>query len=159
MSNFSQSPLIGSLSNLQVTRTGIKARTSSNLGLIGLFTLKLAPLSSDFFPQIFIMEIMMPPLFLSYYEFNLHQTYRQQGQPWNVGWVQIPVGSYQSLWRYMPLIGEKMMFHFSQSPFMRYLPNVPVTRTGIKARNELEFGPDWFIHFWVIRLWALNFSP
>ena len=38
VSSFSQSPLIGSLSNLQVMRTGIKARTSSNLGQIGLLT-------------------------------------------------------------------------------------------------------------------------
>ena len=41
VSSFSQSPLIGSLSNLQVMRTGIKARMSSNLGQIGLFTLEL----------------------------------------------------------------------------------------------------------------------
>ena len=39
--SFSQSPLIGSLSNLQVTRTDIKARASLNLGQIGLFTLEL----------------------------------------------------------------------------------------------------------------------
>ena len=37
MSSFSQSSLIGSLSNLEVTRTGIKARMSSNLGRVGLF--------------------------------------------------------------------------------------------------------------------------
>ena len=51
VSSFSQSPLIGSLSNLQVTRTGIKARTSSNLVRIGLFTLELFALErGDFFP-------------------------------------------------------------------------------------------------------------
>ena len=38
---FSQSPLIGSLSNLQVMRTGIKSRMSSNLGRVGLFTTEL----------------------------------------------------------------------------------------------------------------------
>ena len=38
-SSFSQSSLIGSLSNLQVMRTDIKARTSSNLGC--LFVLRL----------------------------------------------------------------------------------------------------------------------
>ena len=48
VSSFSQSHLIGSLSNLQATRTGIKARTSSNLGLIGLFTLEYSPLSAEF---------------------------------------------------------------------------------------------------------------
>ena len=46
--SFSQSPLIGSLSNLQVMRTGIKARTSSNLGQIGLFTLELFALEHRF---------------------------------------------------------------------------------------------------------------
>ena len=49
VSRFSQSPLIGSLSNLQVLRTGIKARTSLNLGQIGLFTLELFALERGFF--------------------------------------------------------------------------------------------------------------
>ena len=55
VSSFSQSPLIGSLSNLQVIRTGIKARTSSNLGRIGLFTLELFALEHRFLiPQGYI---------------------------------------------------------------------------------------------------------
>ena len=41
VSAFSQSSLIGSLSNLQVTRTGIKSRMISNLGWVGLFTTEL----------------------------------------------------------------------------------------------------------------------
>ena len=41
VSAFSQPPFIGSLSNLQVTRTSIKSRTSLILGLIRLFTTKL----------------------------------------------------------------------------------------------------------------------
>ena len=46
--------LIGSLSNLQVTRTGIKARMSSNLGRIGLFMLELFALElRNFFPEIY----------------------------------------------------------------------------------------------------------
>ena len=48
--SFSGSPLIGSLSNLQVMRIGIKARANSNLGRIGLFTLKLFALERRFFP-------------------------------------------------------------------------------------------------------------
>ena len=48
VSTFSQSPLIGSLSNLQVIRTDIKARSSSNLGQIGLFTLELFALEHRF---------------------------------------------------------------------------------------------------------------
>ena len=42
------SAVIGSLSNLQVMRTGIKAQTSSNLGRIGLFTLELFALEHRF---------------------------------------------------------------------------------------------------------------
>ena len=49
VSGFSLSPLIGSLSNLQVMRTGIKAQKSSNLGWIGLFTLELFALELGFF--------------------------------------------------------------------------------------------------------------
>ena len=48
VSSFSQSPLIGSLSNLQVMSTGIKAQKSSNLGRIGLFTLELFALEHRF---------------------------------------------------------------------------------------------------------------
>ena len=51
VSSFSQSPFIGSLSNWQVMRTGIKARTSLNLGRIGLFTLELFALEhGNYFP-------------------------------------------------------------------------------------------------------------
>ena len=102
----------------------------------------------------------MSLLFLSYYEFNLYQTYRYQGQAWNVGRVRILAGSDQSLWSYMPLRGEEnYVSNFSQSPLTRYLSNLQVTRTGIKVRNESEFGPDRFIHFGVIRPWVLNFFP
>ena len=55
VSSFSQSPLIGFLSNLQITRTGIKARMSSNLGRIGLLTLELFALERGFFPHRLIM--------------------------------------------------------------------------------------------------------
>ena len=48
---------------------------------------------------------------------------------------------------------------FSQLPLMRYLSNLQVTRTGIKAWNELEFRPNRIIHFGVIHPWSLNFFP
>ena len=51
VSSFSQTLLIGSLSNLQVMRTGIKAQMSSNLSWIRLFTLELFTLERwNFFP-------------------------------------------------------------------------------------------------------------
>ena len=55
-------------------------------------------------------------------------------------------------WCYMPLSGEKYdVSNFSQSPLMSYLSNLQVTRAGIKARNEFEFGHNRIIHFGVIR--------
>ena len=52
VSSFSQSPLIRSLSNLQIIRTDIKARLSSKLGRIGLFTLELFAIErGNFFPS------------------------------------------------------------------------------------------------------------
>ena len=70
---FSQLPLIGSLSNLQVTRTGIKSGMRSNLGQVRLFTTEL-------FAFYFEWGKMVSPSFLSYCEFSLHQTYRKLGQ-------------------------------------------------------------------------------
>ena len=56
VSDFSQLPLIESLSNLQVMRTGIKTRMSSNLGRIGLFTLSYSPLSTEIFSHRLILK-------------------------------------------------------------------------------------------------------
>ena len=56
----------------------------------------------------------------------------------------------------MLLSGEKMMsLNFSQSLLMRYLSNLQVTRTGIKARNEFEIGPDR-LHVFSSGLFALH---
>ena len=60
VSSFSQSPLMGSLSNLQVTRTGIKAQMSSNLGRIGVFTLELFALECEYF----LSELTMNSIFI-----------------------------------------------------------------------------------------------
>ena len=73
VSAFSQSPLIGPLSNLQATRTGIKSRMSSNLGRVGFFTTELFTLERSHWLW---MEKMVSPSFLIYYEFSRHQTFR-----------------------------------------------------------------------------------
>ena len=73
---FSQSPLIGSVSNLQVTRTGIKSRMSSNLGRVGFFTTELFALERSHWLW---MGKMVTPSFLSCYDFNHHQTYMKRG--------------------------------------------------------------------------------
>ena len=53
--SFSQSLLIGSLSDLQIMRTCINAPTSSNLGQIGLFTMELFALECRFFSPWLVM--------------------------------------------------------------------------------------------------------
>ena len=51
----------------------------------------------------------------------------------------------------MPFSCEKHgVSSFSQSPLIRYLLNMQVTRTGIKM-NDFDFGPDQLIHFGLIR--------
>ena len=145
---------------MQVTRTDIKARTSSNLGGIGLFTLELFALErGNFFPLIYNGEndvSTFSQLLWIQSPSNLQLT-RTGVKCWTgsnsgrIWWVT---------WSYIALSGKKHdVSNFSQSPLLRYLSNLQVTRTGIKARNEFEFGPDRIIHFGVIRPWALNFSP
>ena len=66
VSSFSQSPIIGSLPNLDVTRTGLNAQMSSTLGRIGSFSLEL--FAHVFYAVIFLILIikkMMSPLFFS----------------------------------------------------------------------------------------------
>ena len=77
VSTFSRLFFIRSFLYLQVTRTCIKSRTSSNFCQIGPLTTELYALErSDWL----WMGKMVSPSFLSYYEFRLHQTYRKWGQ-------------------------------------------------------------------------------
>ena len=62
---------------LQVTRTCIKSRTSSNFCQIGPLTTELYALKRSHWLW---MGKMVSPSFLSCYEFRLHQTYRKWGQ-------------------------------------------------------------------------------
>ena len=115
--------LIGSLSNLQVTRTCIKAWTSSNLGQIRLFTLELFALEHRFFSHSLIMEKIVSPLFISYYEFSLYQTFN------------------------LTLNGENGVSIFSQLLWIQSSSNLQVTRTGIKSWTSLNFGRIWPVIF------------
>ena len=62
---------------LQVTRTCIKSRTSSNFCQIGPLTTELYALECS---HCLWMGKMVSPSFLSCYEFRLHQTYMKWGQ-------------------------------------------------------------------------------
>ena len=70
------------------------------------------------------------------------------------GWVRISAGSDQSLWSYLPLSGEKnYVSSFSHSPLIRYLSNLQVRRTGIKARMSWNLG---WIRLFTLELFALE---
>ena len=71
------------------------------------------------------------------------------------GRVRISAGSDQSLWSYVPLSGEKQhdVSSFSHSPLIRYLSNLQVRRTGIKARMSWNLG---WIGLFTLELFALE---
>ena len=77
VSRFSRLFVIWYFLYLQVTRTCIKSRTSSNFCQIGPLTMELYALERSHWLW---MGKMVSPSFLSYYEFRLHQTYRKWGQ-------------------------------------------------------------------------------
>ena len=77
VSTFSRLFFIWSFLYLQVTRTCIKSRTSSNFCQIGPLTTELYALERSHWLW---MGKMVSPSFLSYYEFRPHQTYRKWGQ-------------------------------------------------------------------------------
>ena len=77
VSTFSRLFVIWYFLYLQVTRTCIKSRTSSNFCQIGPLTTELYALERSHWLW---MGKMVSPSFLSYYEFRLHQTYRKWGQ-------------------------------------------------------------------------------
>ena len=77
VSTFSRLFFIWSFLYLQVTRTCIKSRTSSNFCQIGPLTTELYALERSHWLW---MGKMVSPSFLSCNEFRLHQTYRKWGQ-------------------------------------------------------------------------------
>ena len=63
------------------------------------------------------------------------------GQAAQGGKINCYTGSDQSLWNYVPLSGEKNdVSSFSHSPLIRYLSNLQVRRTGVKAQMSWNLG-------------------
>ena len=70
------------------------------------------------------------------------------------GRVRISAGSDQSLWRYVSLSGEKnYVSSFTHSPLIRYLSNLQVRSSGIKARMSWNLGR---IGLFTLELFALE---
>ena len=101
-----------------------------------------------------MMEKTLSPLFISNNEFNLHQTYSLLGQTCNVGWVRIPPDLTSHFGVACPWVVKKNdVSSFSQAPLIRYLSNLQVTRTCIKARMSSNLGR---IRLFTLDLFALE---
>ena len=122
---FFQSPLIGSLSNLQITRAGIKSRMSSNLGRVGLCATELFALDFEWGKWcLHLFSVTMNSVFIKL-------TGKETGIK---SWTCSNFGR-------MPFRGENSdVASFSQSPLFGSMSNLQVTRTGIKARTSSSLG-------------------
>ena len=132
VSSFSRSPLIRYLSDLEITRTGIKAQMSLNLGRIGLFTLELFTLESwTFFPIVLWWRKWCIQLFsVTLNSISIKLTVSEDWHKIMDKFELLPDLIDQSSWSYEPLSGEKNWFSFS----IRSSSNLLATRTGIKSQ-------------------------
>ena len=137
VSAFSQSPLIWSLSNLLITKTGIKCQMSTNLGCVRLFTSYL-PLS---IPIDFVWEEWCLHLFsVTMNSVSIKLTGNEDRHK---------ISDEFEFWSYLPShfgvtcpweVKKNDVSGFSQSPLTGSLSNLHVTRTGIKARTSSNWG-------------------
>ena len=108
VSTLTPSVLIRSLSNLQVTRTGITSRTTSNFGQFGPLPLELGALERLIISHGLIMEKGASKLACSFVKLAGNQDRHK------ISDVRIPAGSDQSFWSYVPLSAKNpyIYLHF-----------------------------------------------
>ena len=146
VSAFSQSALIGSLSNLQVTRTGIKSQMSSTLGQVRLFTTELFALERSNGEN--GVSIVSQSLWIqSSSNLQVMRTGIKSRTSLNFGriWPVILALHALECW--------KNVSSFSQSPLIVSLSNLQVTRTGIKAWTSWNLDR---IGLFILELFALE---
>ena len=156
VSAFSQSPLIGSLSNLQVTRTGIKSRMNSNLGRVGLFTTELFALERSHWLW---MGKLVSPSFLSYYDSVFIKLTGKEDRQKSSDEFEFRSYLTSNFGVTCPLAEKKWCLHLFSATFDRIFVKLASNEDRHKSSNEFEFGPDRIIHFGVIRLERGLFSP
>ena len=150
VSTFSQSPLIGSLSNLQVTRTCIKSWTSSNLGWVGLFTLELFALERFHWLwmgkwYLYLFSVTMNSVSIKLTDNEDSHEISDEFEFWSYVTSHFGV---TCPWAVL----KKNVSSFSQSPLIGFLSKLQVTRIGIKARMSSNLGP---IRLFTLELLAL----
>ena len=133
--------MVSSLSNLQVTRTIIKSRTSSILGQIWLFALELLALVRwKFFPLTYNGEDVLNMIFPSFFicsSSNLQIT--RTGIKSRIGsiWGQIGLFALELLalkCRKKPIFD--LVIAIAPTVFIESLWNLQITRTSIKSRGN-----------------------
>ena len=155
VSAFSQSPLIGSLSNLQVMRTGIKSQMSLNFDQVRLFTTELFALEWSHWLR---MGKMMSPSFLKLLwipsSSNLQVTRTGIKSQWssNLGPIWPVILELHALERW-----KKLCLQLFSVTFDWIFVKLAGNEDRHNSSNKFEFGSDRFIHFGVICPWARNF--
>ena len=140
MNTIKPSFLIGSSSNLQLMRKGIKSWTSLILGQIGLFALELLALEWwKLFPLTYIGEnvvnIIIAPLFFIGSSSHLQIT-RTGIKSWmssNSGQIQPVTLELLAL----EVLKKNVVYTIVSLILVGSLPNLQVTRTGIKSQMSL----------------------
>ena len=136
MSTFSLLFLIRSFSNLQVTGTGIKSRTSSNSGRIGSVTWELLALEGrlNFQQTYYGISKISWPILIKFYICIISG----MGERLPLGFIK--TGCHGN--RKLPLTydGENEVSTLTPSILIRSSSNLQVTRTGIKSRTNSNFG-------------------
>ena len=144
---FSQSPLIGSLSNLQVTRTGIKSQMSSNLGRVGLFTVVLFALERSHWLHLF--SVTTNSVFIKLTGDEDSHKVSDEFELWS--YLTSPFGF---TW-FLSSEKKNDVSSFSQSPLIGSLSKLKVTSSN-------EFSNSGWIGLFTLELFALqrgNFFP
>ena len=154
VSTFSRLFVIWYFLYLQVTRTCIKSRTSSNFCQFGPLTTELYAFERSYWLW---MGKMVSPSFLSYYEFRLHQTYRKWGiksrTGLNFGHIWLVILELPALQQWKKWCLQLFSVTFD-SVFVKLAGN----EDRHKSSNKFEFGSYRIIHFGVICPWAPIFN-
>ena len=147
---FCQSPLIRSLSNMQVTRTDIKSRMSSNLGRVRLFTTELFALERSHWLEwgkwcLHLFSVTMNSVFI---KLTGNEDRHKISDKFEFPHIWPVIFELHALERWKNDVSS-----FSQSPLIGLLSNLLLTRTGIKARTSSNFG---WIRLLTLELFALE---
>ena len=153
VSVFSQSPLIGSLSNLQVTRTGIKSQFGPGRTFhYGVICPWVFPLDFEWGQwYLHLFSITMNSVFIKFTGNGDRHKISDEFKFWSYLTSHFGV-----TW---PWVVKKMYLQLFSVTFHWIFVKLAGNGDRHKSSNEFEFGPHRNVHFGVIRPWAQIFFP